>query len=102
MHLLRITFYTVSVALLKVASGNEKVELYTTWTTTVFAGIQNEQHILVRPLTKDISVKYAYDSTELSSRWSKGILVMLQAYLILRLLEDQQGPSEGLAGFLSY
>lgn len=47
-----ITFYTVPVALLKTVSGNEKVELYTTWTTTMFAGIQNEQHILVRSLTK--------------------------------------------------
>ena len=47
-------------------------------------GIQNEEHILVCPLTQEIRKKYGHDSTELSSIFDdtdKRVLTMLHACL---------------------
>lgn len=54
-------------------------------------GIQNEEHILVCPLTQEIRTKYGHDSIQLSSIFvntNKIILVMLHA--CLSVIEHQQ------------
>ena len=63
-------------------------------------GIQNEQHILVCPLTQDIRLKYGYELTDLSSLFegtNRETLHMLHA--CLSLLEQQKAHGVWVKGF---